>query len=179
MYVPAVVAMWCVHTHLSLTASFFSQVFESMDELLAKIPMMRSSAMASKADLLRGWQEWRGECCRRRDRGDFMLLPELQLLCQVREGREGREVMTRLKGWKYLLGSVWRGRGIHGQKVSPFCWWVGSGGWEASHWNVAYTIEVLGFLNTHYELDVGGGGTQFFIIINNIHILQFPLHRPI
>ncbi|KAL5473916.1 hypothetical protein EMCRGX_G028483 [Ephydatia muelleri] len=58
------------------------KVFESMDELLTKMPMMRSSVTASKAELLRSWQEWRGECCRRRDRGDFMLVPELQLLCQ-------------------------------------------------------------------------------------------------
>ena len=61
----------------------FSQMFSSIDELLRKAPMVRATVSLTRAELHCQWQEWKGECGRRRDGGDFMTLPQLHLLCRV------------------------------------------------------------------------------------------------
>lgn len=59
------------------------QMFSTIDELLRKVPVLYPTASLTRAELHRQWQEWRGECMRRRDGGDFMTVQELQLLCRV------------------------------------------------------------------------------------------------
>lgn len=54
-----------------------------MDELLRKAPMVYSTASRSRSELHRQWQEWRSECIRRRDGGDFLAVPWLQMLVRV------------------------------------------------------------------------------------------------
>ena len=60
-----------------------SQVFGRLDDLLRKLPMIRSTASLSRSELHRHWQDWRSECCRRRDASEFATMPPLQLLVQV------------------------------------------------------------------------------------------------
>ena len=61
------------------------QLFGSVDELLRKAPMLRSTVGHTRAELYRQWQEWRAECCRRRDAGGLVAVPQLLLLCRVSE----------------------------------------------------------------------------------------------
>ncbi len=60
------------------------QMFGSMDDLLRKMPVVRSTAGVSRSELHRRWQEWRSECCRRRDAGVFAARPHLHMLARVR-----------------------------------------------------------------------------------------------
>ena len=59
------------------------QIFSSIDELLCKAPMVRSSSSLTRAEQQHRWQQWRRECISRRDAGDFVALPQLQLLARV------------------------------------------------------------------------------------------------
>lgn len=94
-----------------------SQMFSSIDELLRKAPMVRATVSLTRAELHRQWQEWKGECGRRRDGGDFMTLPQLHLLCRV-------SVCVRMsvccKHQTILIytGSLWRRGGLQTQGVS-------------------------------------------------------------
>ena len=51
--------------------------------------MLRSTVGHTRAELYRQWQEWRAECCRRRDAGGLVAVPQLQLLCRVSELGDG------------------------------------------------------------------------------------------
>ena len=70
---------------ISAGAYFYCQVFASMDELLRKAPMVYSISSRSRSELHRLWQEWRSECIRRRDGGDFVGAPWLNKIVKVRQ----------------------------------------------------------------------------------------------
>lgn len=59
------------------------QLFSSVDELLHKAPMVRSSSSLTRAEQQHNWQQWRRECSTRKDAGDFVALPQIQLLARV------------------------------------------------------------------------------------------------
>lgn len=58
-------------------------MFSSFDELLRKAPMVRPSSSMTRAEQHHVWQQWRRECNARREAGDFVALPQLQLLARV------------------------------------------------------------------------------------------------
>lgn len=58
-------------------------MFSSIDELLRKAPMVRPSSSLTRAEQQHNWQQWRRECNARREAGDFVALPQLQLLARV------------------------------------------------------------------------------------------------
>ena len=68
---------------LHFTLPLHCQVFASMDELLRKAPMVYSIASRSRSELHRQWQEWRSECTRRRDSGEFVAVEGLHNLVKV------------------------------------------------------------------------------------------------
>ena len=47
------------------------------------MPMVRSVLGKSRTDLRGAWYEWKQECKRRRDRGDFSAHHNLDVLCGV------------------------------------------------------------------------------------------------
>ena len=76
---------YIIHTLVEMTSvkQPLPQMFSTVDELLRKVPMLHPTASLTRAELHRQWQEWKAECMRRRDGGEFMALPQLQLLCRV------------------------------------------------------------------------------------------------
>jgi nuclear pore complex protein Nup85 len=88
-------------------AGSMERVFSSMDELLCKAPMVRSSSSLTRAEQQHSWQQWRRECCSRRDAGDFVALPQLQLLARVLCGDEDifnhPEVVASCGSWYELM----------------------------------------------------------------------------
>ena len=70
-----------------------------MDELLRKVPMIRSVVGRSRTEQRGAWHDWRQECRRRRDRGDFVGCPQLHLLCGV---------STAIYNWQCMLSLLVR-----------------------------------------------------------------------
>ena len=68
-----------MHTHTHT----HTQVHNSIHELLRKMPMVKSVVGKSRAELRGEWHEWKHECKRRRERGDFVAYEQLEILSGV------------------------------------------------------------------------------------------------
>lgn len=63
-------------------------MYASMRELLKKIPMIQSVVGKSKTELRSQYYDWKLECKRRWQRGDFTVNNNLQILCGVSQGSQ-------------------------------------------------------------------------------------------
>ena len=79
MYLYLVERSICTHTHTHT----HTQVHNSIHELLRKMPMVKSVVGKSRAELRGEWHEWKHECKRRRERGDFVAYEQLEILSGV------------------------------------------------------------------------------------------------
>ena len=70
---------------------YLVQAFSSMQELLCKAPMIMSTAGLSRSEIHLRWSEWKKEVNQRREGGEFIAVPQLQLLAKVCRGGERRE----------------------------------------------------------------------------------------
>jgi len=90
---------------LSLHTNSHSEPFQSVDELLRKMPHWTYQHAQSSAEYEMKWRCWRDECIRRYEAGEFAAYSNLETVVQILCGDEAvfKEMKERCETWYHVL----------------------------------------------------------------------------